>query len=199
MTSLVWLPECMCRVFTRVCRVVWLVASAMCCRREAAPQLDFRLSHLQGFSESEVKPLLQRLEMTSLVKAIPHLQQLLGGPAPPSDLTAAVPAALAAFEASKSEAAVPVEQQSSAADPQQGDTTSTSNGSDVPAAVAATPEVPCVQRARSETGPVSLLPASLQARLPAMRIVHSNGQLQQLLSQLQQHKVGEGVHILRRC
>jgi hypothetical protein len=46
---------------------------------------------------------------------------------------------------------------------------------------------------------VSLLPESLQARLPAVTVVNTQQQLQQLVAQLQHHQVGDLLIALSLC
>jgi hypothetical protein len=166
---------------------------------------------LRGFCADEVRPLLERLEMISLAKpeALANLQLLFGGQAAPdAALAARVPEAKKAFELARPapEAGPTVESEAAAVvlEGAEASCSSSSSGVDavqlqLPAQVAdaavaqaarAVTEPMYVARAAAGSGPVSLLPESLQARLPAVTVVNTQQQLQQLVAQLQHHQVG---------
>jgi hypothetical protein len=166
---------------------------------------------LRGFCADEVRPLLERLEMMSLAKpdALAHLQLLFGGPAAPdAALAARVPEAAKAFELARPAPEAGVSTHSEAAvtrlDGAEANGSSSSSSSDTVRlqtpvqlaeaaahqAAGAMTEPVYVARAAAGSGPVSLLPERLQARLPAVTVVNTQQQLQQLVVQLQQHQVG---------
>jgi hypothetical protein len=188
------------------------------CRREAAPALDFSAATLRGFCADEVRPLLERLEMMSLAKpdALTNLQLLFGGQAAPdAALAARVPEAKKAFElAWPAPEAGPATDNAAAAvvlDGAEANGSSSSSGrgnaeqlqlpsqvaeAAVDQAAGATTEPVYVARAAAGSGPVSLLPESLQARLPAVTMVNMQQQLQELVAQLQHHQVGDPLIVL---
>jgi hypothetical protein len=173
------------------------------CRTEAAPQLDIAAATLHGFCADEVRPLLERLEMMSLAKpdALRDLQLLFGGEVPSEPaLAARVPEAKKAFELARmvpaaeagaeDDAATQLSQaDSSASSCSNGDEAAQVAGAAHAAAGSAEPELMYVQRQAATSGPASLLPQSLQERLPSIAVINSQQQLQQLVGQLQQHQV----------
>jgi hypothetical protein len=169
-----------------------------------------------------VRPLLERLEMMSLAKpdALENLQLLFGGQAAPdAALAARVPEAKKAFEVARPapEVGLSIETEATAivlegAEAHGSSSSSSASGDTeqlqlplqvahaaVDQAAGATREPVYVARAVAGSGPVSLLPESLQARLPAVTVVNTQQQLQQLVAQLQHHQVGDLLIALSLC
>jgi HPt (histidine-containing phosphotransfer) domain-containing protein len=152
-----------------------------------------------------VRPLFERLEMMSLAKpdALAQLQLLFGGQAPPdAALAARVPEAKKGFELARQVPAEGAEVEAAAVEllganfNAQSSSSAGTEAAEVAAAAATVesaaalqPEPVYVARGAAVSGAVSLLPESLQARLPATTVVNSQQQLQQLVAQLQQHQV----------
>lgn len=140
--------------------------------------------------------------MMSLAKpeALQQLQQLFGGQAAPdAAMAAGVPEAKQAFELARQVSAAEAGAEA-AADVQPGadrNGTGSLDGTEAAQAAAGAadlaagsqPEPVYVARRAAASGAASLLPESLQARLPATTLVSSQQQLQQLVAQLQQHQV----------
>eukprot|EP00775_Hariotina_reticulata_P003591 gene3591-3856_t len=138
-------------------------------RKEHAVGIDVvDSSCLQGFCKAEVEPLLRSLELTSVIKTLQRMQELLGGALDP------LPALTCQVDAAVQQLKQAACFESSAAAAETGDVGSREHDSE---AISTT----------SSTG-TALLPARLQCRIPVVTVVQSQSELQELMNQLQLHQ-----------
>jgi hypothetical protein len=161
--------------------------------------LCFASVRLQGFAAAEVEPLLQRLQMSSLLKDLPRMQQLMGGAAAEDpELMAQLPTALQQLAAS---AAVLKEQLGGEGpatyqqQPQQ-----QQSGSDLPVVPPADDTLNDGGSVSSDSSNAAVQPSAVGsvvsgpgggshnvlAAVPAVRLISSLQGLQALLTELQQ-------------
>jgi hypothetical protein len=155
------------------------------CRKEQAGGVDVvEFSCLRGFCKAEVEPLLRSLELTTIIKTLQHIQELLGGEADPSPvLTGQVDAAVQQL---KQAAVCQAGPELPAAEARHGE-----SHSDL--------DVTAISTAGHGRSGGVVLPARLQSRIPVVAVVQSPPELQQLVNELQRHQVSQEQPAVDAC